>query len=299
MTTAASHFRTQSYGKWILAGEHAVLRGSPALVFPLASRSMKLEFFQENQPLLVTLSGPHGSELEPLFEAVLERACDLMRVPRTTLSGRLMVESSLPIGAGLGASAAFCVIMTRWFCNRGFIQAEGMADFARTLENLFHGESSGVDIAVALSGQGLHFERDGKQFAMVPRWTPHWYISYTGQRGVTSDAVQKVKALISKRPLEGRRLDFQMSEAVSGCERALSLSEAEGLPLLAQSIQKAADCFKEWGLSEGLVDQHLRVLRESGALAVKPTGSGGGGFALSLWSEPPPESLKDLLIPCS
>ena len=36
-------FNTRTYGKWILAGEHAVLRGCPALAFPLTSRSLHLE----------------------------------------------------------------------------------------------------------------------------------------------------------------------------------------------------------------------------------------------------------------
>ena len=32
----------QAHGKWILLGEHAVLRGCPALVFPLPSFFLKL-----------------------------------------------------------------------------------------------------------------------------------------------------------------------------------------------------------------------------------------------------------------
>ena len=33
-------------GKWILAGEYAVLRDSPALAFPLSSQFMELKLFQ-------------------------------------------------------------------------------------------------------------------------------------------------------------------------------------------------------------------------------------------------------------
>ena len=46
-------FNTRTYGKWILAGEHAVLRGCPALAFPLTSRSLHLEYHPENANLEV------------------------------------------------------------------------------------------------------------------------------------------------------------------------------------------------------------------------------------------------------
>ncbi|HRO67617.1 MAG TPA: hypothetical protein PL182_08640 [Pseudobdellovibrionaceae bacterium] len=291
-------FQTESFGKWILAGEHAVLRGSPALVFPLKSRSMKISHEDGAEPLSVEFRGSKGSELEPLFWAVLERACDLMRTPRSGLKGRLRIESTIPIGAGLGASAAFCVAMTRWFHHLGHLKKSDLAEFARTLENLFHGESSGVDIAVAISGEGLHFEREGRQFAVVPKWRPRWFISYTGQRGVTSDAVNKVKRLIEEKPEEGRRLDDRMKQAARDGERALMMEEGEGLSLLIRSIDQAGSCFEAWGLAEGAVKQHLEILKSAGAIAVKPTGSGGGGYVLSLWSETPPSTLRETLIPC-
>lgn len=291
-------FHTITHGKWILIGEHSVLRGSPALVFPLRSRTMELHYEASDSALQVSFEGESGREMEGLFWAVLERACDLMRVPRSMIRGKLTLTSNIPIGAGLGASAAFCVAMTRWFRFAGWLRGDDLYEFARTLEDLFHGESSGLDIAVAISDQGLHFERNGRRVALVPKWTPKWFISSTGQRGITSEAVNKVKRLLSEDPLRGQALDQQMREAALTCEQALALDEASGFALLAASITKAAECFEAWGLSEGAVSEHLNVLREAGAVAVKPTGSGGGGYVLSLWREEPPAAVRPLLIPC-
>ena len=72
----------------------------------------------------------------------------------------------------------------------------------------------------------------------------------------------------------------------------------EGLPALAKSMGLAAECFEQWGLSDGAPGEHIQWLKEHGALAVKPTGSGGGGYVLSLWKEEPPVEVLTSLISC-
>jgi mevalonate kinase len=41
----------------------------------------------------------------------------------------------------------------------------------------------------------------------------------------------------------------------------------------------------------------MAALEKAGAAAVKPTGSGGGGYVLSLWAGEVPASLKAQLVP--
>ncbi len=289
-------FTCKAFGKWILAGEHAVLRGVPALVFPLKSRVLELSYSASESPLELRLVGEHGNELQLLVWGVLEKACELKKMSRADLKGILLIESSIPVGAGMGASAALCVGLSRWLGFLGYLQESEYYEFARQLENMFHGESSGVDIAVALSGEGLRFVRDGERKKLPVAWVPQWYISYTGKRGVTLDAVTKVKDLIAKNPSLGEKIDREMATAVEKAERALMMPQAEGLSLLAEAVDLAGQCFEQWGLNEGAPASHLALLREKGALSVKPTGSGGGGYVLSLWDHEPPAELK--LLSC-
>ncbi|MGZ3768481.1 MAG: mevalonate kinase family protein [Bdellovibrio sp.] len=291
-------FSCKSFGKWILAGEHAVLRGVPALVFPIQSRNLELNYSRGEQPLELRLVGDHGKDLQLLVWGVLEKACEIKNISRQSLKGVLLIESSIPVGAGMGASAALCVAITRWLGFLGYVQEREYYEFARNLENLFHGESSGVDIAVALTGEGLLFVRNGERKKFQPSWKPRWYISYSGKRGVTVDAVNKVKDLLLTDPGLGEALDAQMADAVEMALQALQKNANEGLPILEKAINLAAQCFEKWGLNNGEPANHIKWLKTNGALAVKPTGSGGGGYVLSLWDREPPLEILNKLIPC-
>ncbi|NUN07502.1 MAG: hypothetical protein HUU57_17290 [Bdellovibrio sp.] len=291
-------FSCKSFGKWILAGEHAVLRGVPALVFPIQSRNLELSYQKGSNPLELRLVGDHGKDLQLLVWGVLEKACEIKKISRADLTGHLVLESSIPVGAGMGASATLCVALTRWLGFLGYVEEAEYYEFARNLENLFHGESSGVDIAVALTGQGLYFTRAGERKPLKASWHPQWYISYSGKRGVTVEAVNKVKDLLLKNPTLGEQIDAQMAKAVEIAEHALKFDAQQGLPLLAEAIELAGQCFEQWGLNEGAPAEHIQWLRGNGALAVKPTGSGGGGYVLSLWNQRPSKDVLEKLIPC-
>ncbi len=281
-----------------MSGEHSVLRGCSALVFPLLSRQLDLSYKAGPGELKLELVGSHGPELQLLFWGVLERVCELKKISRSSLSGDLLINNSIPVGAGMGASAAFCVAVTRWFESLGYVKADEVYEFSRQLENLFHGESSGVDIAVALSAKPLIFTRGQERADFVPAWQPKLFISYSDKRGVTVDCVNKVKKLIEAHPHLGEKIDREMNRSVQTCITALSSPGKDQVDRLAEGIDQAAGCFHQWGLTEGAAEKHMQWLQEQGALAVKPTGSGGGGYILSLWDEEPAPATREKLISC-
>lgn len=293
------NYRTRTYGKWILAGEHAVLRGSPALVFPLTSRSLDLDFSTHpSMKLKVSFKGEHGSELEMPFWASLEKACELFDVDRDELRGALDLTSGIPVGAGLGASAALCVALVRWFTKLKGIPETEVRDRARLLENLFHGESSGVDVAVVSLEKPLAYVRGGDLSELSISWRPRLYVSYSGKRGVTRECVGRVQALARDNATLATRIDEEMKAAVQLAAAALRTDEDSGTEMLARAMVAAENCFQQWGLSEGRVRAHLDSLKKEGAIAAKPTGSGDGGYCLSLWAKAPPSQLARELIPC-
>ena len=282
-----SSFCIKTFGKWILVGEHAVLRGCPALAFPLLSQSFQFTHTEGREPLSVEFHGEKGSDYQLLFHGVLEQALVKLNIPRESLHGKVVIDSSLPVGSGLGASAALSVAIGRWFSRLQFVPEKEIYEFSRGLEDLFHGESSGVDIAVSLKGHGIRFIRNQGMEDLKIQWQPRIYLSYSGSKGLTAECITKVKALFEAKPQVARHLDEQMCEAVEMAEKALMTKDQpqDQIRNLKTALLLGRDCFEKWGLVFGSLEDHMKMLDEAGALAVKPTGSGGGGFALSLWED--------------
>lgn len=277
-------FETRTFGKWILSGEHTVLRGGEALVFPLKSQWLDWKLNPSGQGSLeVVIPKGYPEEFKLLFWSVFEKACSLSHTSPSQFSGTLEMRAQILIGSGLGASATLCVALTRWFQTLGLVASDSAFSFAKQLEDVFHGESSGVDVAVVMQEQGLIFKKNEKPVSFQAKFQPHWYLSHCGEKGITKECVNKVKALESKNAKQFLQLDQQMMEATRLCKNALLENSEKSFEILKSALDLGSDCFAQWGLMTPALKFHMQELKSSGAKAMKPTGSGGGGFVLSLW----------------
>ena len=270
-TTTLPTFTSTVHGKWILVGEHAVLRGCPAILFPVKNKAMTLSYWYAPEKARAEFSGEFGTELHLLFWSVVERASEILNFNIGDIRGSFHIENYIPLGAGMGASAAICVAVGRWLVAEGKLLQENLLEFARQLENLFHDESSGADIAVAIANEGIYFSRSGGMHTIKPNWIPNWYLSFSGQVSSTARCVKKVKALWENNPKLGEHIDRQMAEAVAMAEKALYLNQEQGLPMLSNAITIGQKCFEQWDLTKGNVAAHMQVLQNAGAIATKPT----------------------------
>ena len=293
----SSNFETTVHGKWLLAGEHAVLRGVPALVFPVFDKSLKFTFKDTSKDIQVSIAGSNQKELDILFWKLLEHATDIIDIPMRKIAGVCAIENNIPLGAGLGLSAAICAAMSRWFAFKSWIKNSEVNSFAHNLEHLFHGESSGVDIVGVTANSGVVFKHGHDDNAITQEWSPNWYLSYTDQIGITSKCVRTVKEMWHSDLSLAKRVDGLMLESVNLALDALSSPKKVGLKKLADAINTANNCFRMWGLTSSKVETHINALLKEGALAAKPTGSGDGGYVLSLWEDEPPTHIQSILTP--
>lgn len=282
--TMYSSCSIHSTGKWILTGEHAVLRGNSAIVFPLHNKRLSIDYNANNKPVSVTFNNNPNHALIDSFRQGMLFALAQLQLTKIDLSGHFTIHNQIPIGQGMGASAALSVAIARWFVAQGRLSQTEITPFATNIEHLYHGTSSGLDIAGVQANRGLIFT-NGATRPLNMHWQPYWALSFCGKASRTADCITKVQAIQKNAHTEARNIDKQMQHSASMAETALSMPNKQGRDALVESMHLGLDCFRRWGLISPEMKAHLSHLKTQGALAAKPTGSGAGGYAISLWPQ--------------
>lgn len=274
------------YGKSILCGEHSVLRGYPAISFPVEQFYLDIEYEISSSPLNIVLQGRFKQDLETDIKSFLDFA--LKKVGQGELRGKLTFTNELPFRAGLGGSATLCLAVSYIFASQNWIHENEIKDFALQLESRFHNKSSGIDIYTCFENKPILFQNGEVIKIISPVFRPLIYLSDSGLRSSTFKNVEQVQAEFKKNLELNQERDKKMAEATHLILEALeSTNQEQGLKKISQAFSFASSCFSDWGLISDEFLNYTQKLKTKGALSVKPTGS-GGGFALSLWNQKPP-----------
>jgi len=148
--------RARAPGKIILAGEHAVVHGCPALVTAV----------QRHATVRVRVNGERRDPrraIDERYTAYLDGSAEITEVINEPMDLAyyaaaeagpdgvgIEIQSDIPIGAGMGSSAAVLLATIR--AANPELTSDEIAIIAKRAEDRQHGHSSGVDIRVCQHG---------------------------------------------------------------------------------------------------------------------------------------------------
>lgn len=122
-------------GKIILAGEHAVVYGYPAIVAAI-DRRLTVRVIDRRRR----------------YSGLVKYAMNLLNY-----SGGIEINSQLPIGSGLGSSAALATALVWALKPKASLKEKNL--LVKTIEDYQHRKSSGVDQTIVREGGFLRFQK--------------------------------------------------------------------------------------------------------------------------------------------
>ncbi len=289
-------------GKVTLFGEHAVVYGYPAIVASIGKRVYVTAREREDSVvrifakdlrtpgLVVTykegsveVSTDHGKSL--LAVSYLNKAVELTSARVGKFRGvDLIVESEMPVGAGLGTSAAVSVATVAAYSKLlgTNLRKDDIADIAWNVEREVQGLASPMDTSISTFGGYLKLWREGERFRRAKidvRGDLPVVIAYVERKASTKEMVSKVKGLLEK---YGDVIDGVMSligKITLRAEKALAEGDLETLGELMNINQGLLEAL---GVSDVRLSELIHLARSAGALGAKLTGAGGGGAVIAL-----------------
>jgi mevalonate kinase len=263
-------------GKIVLLGEHAVVYGMPAIAAGISLGATARAVPDASSSIRIAereACAGDGSELS----RALEQTCAALGVA----PHRIEVDVNLPLGSGLGGSAAIGVAVTRALLSSSGIaeSRERVLGGAAAWEQVFHGNASGVDAAAAYAGSCIWFTKEHGPEPMFVALPLHLAICLAGPPASTKEMVANVRTLGERRPdLLGKSL-AGIESLVKNAKLCIEAGDLHGLGQLMNYNQMLLSGLF---LSTPEIERACAVAREAGALGAKLTGAGGGGAVIAL-----------------
>ncbi|WP_297418201.1 mevalonate kinase [Thermococcus sp.] len=303
--------------KIILFGEHSVVYGKPAIAAAINLRTyvraefnnsgrIKIEAKDIKTPGLIV----SFSENEIYFESDYGKAAEVLSYVRQAIelvrdeadaNGRgitVSITSQIPVGAGLGSSAAVAVSTIGAVSKLLGLELsnEEIARLGHRVELLVQGVSSGIDPTVSALGGFIHYE-NGK-FEHLPFVNLPVVVGYTGSSGSTKELVAMVRDTYEDIPDIIEPILAAMGKVVEKARETLLLGEDGRWKLgrLGELMNINHGLLDALGVSTKKLSELVYAARTAGALGAKITGAGGGGCMYALAPEKQSEVATAITI---
>jgi mevalonate kinase len=272
--------RATANGKVILLGEHACVYGAPALAAALDRGATATATPTDGASSLAL----GADTLAPAEASTDDRArafAALLAAGSVGSAVHVVASSELPPGGGLGSSAALGVAIGRVVTavRLGHDDEQEAVVRASAWEGVFHGNPSGIDVAVASRGGCVRFVRGAGCDDVAPARDLTLCVGWTGAGASTREMVAGVASLRARKPAVVDRAVEAVTSLVSNAALALAAGDLQGLGKLMDLNQMVLAGLM---VSTETIEALCALARGAGALGAKLTGAGGGGSVIAL-----------------
>lgn len=293
--------------KIILFGEHFVVYGEPAIVAAIDRRAyVRIENSNDGNLHLrsttLNLAGHFEKETFKIekgnarearirFEPIKHAVGSILEMHGKQAGLDIEIDSSIPVSAGLGSSAAVVAASTA--------AAGALLDVKLSKEDIFrityeaegvaHGNASGVDPAVSTFGGAILFQTDTGFKPLDISTDIPLVIGNTGVERSTRIQVEKVRLTKEKYP---RIIESMMKTAREVVLKAIDAFKENNLETLGTLMNINHALLYGIGVSDESLEWLINAARKAGALGAKLTGAGGGGCMIALSKD---EKLQQIL----
>ena len=251
------------------------------------SKALKCSGYFENDKFIVQKG---DEQIKGRLESIYAVAKSIIDLSNRDVGVNLDVDSSIPVAAGLGSSAAVAVASAaalNHLFNAGLMEKD-IFQVAFDAEKIVHGNPSGVDPAISTYGGVLRYQKgEDIQKLRVDVSLP-LVIGNTGIERSTGEMVAYVGELKRHYPSVFDKILKTENEIVTNSIEALEHGDLETLGEM-MNINHALLCAV--GVSNEPLDKMVYTARKVGALGAKLTGAGGGGCIVALAR---PECIQDV-----
>ncbi len=273
-------------GKLILFGEHAVVFGEPALATAI---NLRTEVYARPHSEWMADGASLDDPKYRYVKAAIGRAG-----PDAPLW--LEIRSMIPVGTGLGSSAAVTVATLGAVHGlRGAIDVPAVAREAFEIEHEVQGRASPIDTTTAAAGGGVLVRRGaGPDLLWTLRkdareWSLHrctlpaltFVIGDTGIAAPTGPLVANVKERVDASAQDAERI-HEIGQITLDGLRALQKSDLESAGRLMDRNHRL---LTDLGVGHPMLEKLVSAARPH-SYGAKLTGAGGGGSILALTDQP-------------
>ena len=259
-------------GKLILSGEHAVVYGHPAVAVAV-DRGTTVGLHRRPGPTRVERAILHDRRLHEAMRSIL---------PESGVG--VSIESDLPVGRGMGSSAALAIALVRaWWALEG--REPTFEDLHREgfkVERVFHGRPSGIDHAVAALAAPVRYRKGDEGPDLSPLAMPRLQLVVL-DTGLAGDTQALVQGVADRRPAVDpllSRIGALTAELID------ALATDQPPAVLGELLTENHRLLAQIGVSTPNLDRLVGFARKAGAHGAKLAGAGGGGVVLALVDDP-------------